>query len=217
MPAFPRDEASRVADSDTMSADERTLCEHLSDDEGYAERRSTELSDADHDHDILESEDERERLLTQQEGISGLFSKKGVKIGKRDRTTQPHTPNRSTKSRQRKGRQHEETSALMYEMEEGIGTSHSTSSRRSSESDEQRLLATSTQIKACITVPFLPCCRSLIESTDTTNTLVATYLHLPGYRWSIPCPPVRGISGIFACTPKSHGFYGLERNLTFCT
>lgn len=141
MSTYAHDEASRVASSDTLSADERTLVDHPeTGDEGYgAGRLSSEVSDG--DHDILESEDERERLLTQKEGISGLFNK-GVKIGKRDR-------NAPAKSRERKRGHNGETSALMYEMEEGIGVSNSSLSRRSSESDERRLLATASQRKVC--------------------------------------------------------------------
>ncbi|KAJ4296225.1 hypothetical protein N0V90_006270 [Kalmusia sp. IMI 367209] len=133
MPPVPHDNA-RIADSDTMSADERTLCEHNSDDEGYDGRPSSEISVG--DHDILESEDERERLLTQKEGISGLLNKKGIRIGKRDR----HAPTK-VKAKERKRGHNDESSALMYEMEEGIGVSSSSLSRRSSESDERRLLA----------------------------------------------------------------------------
>ncbi|CAO2656894.1 Nn.00g056970.m01.CDS01 [Neocucurbitaria sp. VM-36] len=129
----------RRASSD-VSADERTLCEQTSDDEGYDGRPSGELSEG--DHDILESEDERERLLTQKDGRSGIFGKRvsGLKIGKRDKK-------KEMKERKKGG--NEESSALMYEMEEGIGVSSSSlRSRRSSESDEQRLLAIRSQRKA---------------------------------------------------------------------
>lgn len=141
MPHPLYDEPGKVASSDTMSADERTLIEQSSDDEGYHGTRASEASDG--DHDILESEDERERLLTQKEGFSGLFNKKRVKIGKRQRSPR-NAP--TTKDRE-KGRNGEE-STLMYEMEEGIGVSNPSLSRGSSESDEQRLLATATQRKA---------------------------------------------------------------------
>ncbi|KAF1840618.1 Phosphodiest-domain-containing protein [Cucurbitaria berberidis CBS 394.84] len=129
----------RRASSDS-SADEQTLCEQTSDDEGYDGRPSGELSEG--DHDILESEDERERLLTQKDGISGMFGKglSGVKIGKRDKV--------EMKERRKGG--NDESSALMYEMEEGIGGASSTSLRssRSSQSDEQRLHAVRSQRKA---------------------------------------------------------------------
>jgi hypothetical protein len=134
------DEAHRIASSDA-SADERTLCENASDDEGYDGRPSGDLLDR--DHDILDSEDERERLLTQKDGLSGMFRKgSGVKIGK---------PSRKQEMRERRQGGDEETSALMYEMEEGIGVSSSSlRSRRSSESDERRLLAVRSQKKASV-------------------------------------------------------------------
>lgn len=137
MSSRPHDEFHPIASPD-VSADERTLCEPTSDDEGYNGRPSEELTES--DHDILESEDERDRLLTQTDGLSGIFGKQGVKIGKLSQKA-------GAKSRKR-GR-NEESSALMYEMEEGIGhSSTSLRSRRSSESDEQRLLALSSQKKA---------------------------------------------------------------------
>jgi hypothetical protein len=139
MPPVSHDEAGIVAGSDTHSFDERTLVDHGSDGEDSSRhgRPSTEISDG--EHDLLESEDERERLLTQKDG---LFSKQSVKIGRRKRE-------KAKKKRQRKAAGSEDTSALMYEMEEGIGASSSSISRHSSESDEQRLIATSTHRKAC--------------------------------------------------------------------
>ncbi|KAH7124049.1 alkaline-phosphatase-like protein [Dendryphion nanum] len=129
----------KPAASDTYSIDEHTLCDP-SDDEGHHHGRpSSEISEG--DHDILESEDERERLLTKQEGITGLFGQKSVKIGKRE-----SRPTKATRGHKKGG--NGETSSLMYEMEEGIGVSSSSLSRHSSESDEKRLLATSTQRKA---------------------------------------------------------------------
>ncbi|KAF1835410.1 ectonucleotide pyrophosphatase/phosphodiesterase family member 1 [Decorospora gaudefroyi] len=135
----PHDNPERVANSEA-SADEHTLYEHTSDDEGYDGRPSGELSEG--DHDILESEDERERLLTQDEGLRGMLGRKGsgVKVGKWDR--------KKEMKKRRKGGD-AESSTLMYEMEEGIGASRtSLRSRRSSESDEQRLLAIRSQKKA---------------------------------------------------------------------
>lgn len=133
------DGSQRVASSDA-SADERTLCEHISDNEDYDGRPSGELSEG--DHDILESEDERERLLTEKDGVSSFFGRKGsgVKIGRREKKVE---------MKERK-RGNEESSALMYEMEEGIGASStSLRSRRSSESDEKRLLAIRSQRQVC--------------------------------------------------------------------
>ncbi|KAF2663064.1 Phosphodiest-domain-containing protein [Lophiostoma macrostomum CBS 122681] len=115
MSAFRGDVVGEVAGSDTLSLDERTLYEHSEgeEDHRYAHGRpSSEVSEGDPDHDILESEDERERLLTEQKG---LF-RKGVKIGKRDQK-KPVTE----KMQRRKNSQNEEASALMYEMEEGVG------------------------------------------------------------------------------------------------
>jgi hypothetical protein len=134
----PHDEPQRVASSDA-SADERTVYEHTSDDEHYDGRPSGELSEG--DHDILESEDERERLLTKDNGAKGILGQKGsgVNVGGWDKT-------KEMKERRKRG--NEESSALMYEMEEGIGASSaSLRSRRSSESDEQRLLALRSQKK----------------------------------------------------------------------
>ncbi|KAF1975374.1 Phosphodiest-domain-containing protein [Bimuria novae-zelandiae CBS 107.79] len=127
MPASARETIGRRRDSD--SADERTLIDPLSDDERYG----SEVSDGDYDHDILESEDEREKLLTRKDGI---FGNKGIRIGRRDR-------NAPTKQRGKRGH-NDELSALMYEMEEGVGASSSSFERRSSESDERRLLAAGT-------------------------------------------------------------------------
>lgn len=140
MAARPRDESDRVTSFD-VSADDRTLYEHTPDDEDYDGRPSGDLSDG--DHAILDSEDEREKLLTQQDGKRGMFGRKGsgVKIGKMSQKAE---------MRERKKAGREESSALMYEMEEGVGVSRtSLRSRRSSESDEQRLLAIRTQRKAC--------------------------------------------------------------------
>lgn len=129
-------ESQRPTSSDA-SADERTLYDPESDDDAYDGRPSGELLDG--DKDILESEDERERLLTQRDGVSSMFGKKGVRIGKLSQKAE---------MKERKRGQNEETSALMYEMEEGIGhSSSSLRSRRSSESDEQRLIASRLQKK----------------------------------------------------------------------
>ncbi|CAN9319602.1 unnamed protein product [Alternaria alternata] len=127
-----------VASSDA-GTDDRTLYDHTSDDEAYDGRPSGDLDER--DRDILDSEDERERLLTREDGGKGILRRKGsgVKVGKWDKKSE-------TKGRRKSG--NEEASALMYEMEEGIGAS-STSfrSRRSSQSDEQRLLASELQRK----------------------------------------------------------------------
>jgi len=140
MSSRSHDDAPRPA-SDDVSADERTLYDAESEDDGYDGRPSGELLDG--DRDILDSEDERDRLLNPKDGITGMFGNKGVRIGR---------SSRKAEMKEHKRGQNEESSALMYEMEEGIGhSSSSLRSRRSSESDEQRLLALSAQRKACQT------------------------------------------------------------------
>jgi hypothetical protein len=134
MSPYEKIDAERPASLDSTSADERTLCDSPLYNEDFAGRPSSEESDM--DHDILESEDERERLLTQKEGgIAGLFGKKGVKIGKRERKAA------AAKAKEHKSTQDGETNALLPEMEEGV--SRTTASRRSSESDQRRLRASS--------------------------------------------------------------------------
>ncbi|KAF2847862.1 ectonucleotide pyrophosphatase/phosphodiesterase family member 1 [Plenodomus tracheiphilus IPT5] len=116
--------------------DERTLHDNTSDSD-YDGRPSGDLSDA--DHDILESEDEREKLLTRKDGIFGRKGS-GVRIGKLSQKTEM--------SERKRGRSEEER-ALMYEMEEGVGQSSTSLRRRKSEeSDEQRLRAIGEQRKA---------------------------------------------------------------------
>ena len=166
MPSSARDDAATKASLDALSADERTLCDNTSDDEGY---NPSEVSDG--DHDILESEDERERLLTQKEGFSSLFNKKGVRIGKRQRDAP-----RAAQMKERKRSSNGETSALMYEMEEG-GHDLSTSSleRRSSEEDEKRVLATKSHRKVSCAIPRHWRGSHII---DTTSTDLAAISHL---------------------------------------
>ncbi|KAF2739256.1 Phosphodiest-domain-containing protein [Polyplosphaeria fusca] len=141
MSRFSNNEAGKPAGSDSFSGDEQTLYDHpTSDDEGYDDGRpSGEAMDG--DRDILESEDERERLLTQKDGVPGLFGKKTVTIGKNEQRQGGRS-----KRHKKKGRR-EESSSLMYEMEEGVGLSSSSVSRNSSESDERRLRATTSQRK----------------------------------------------------------------------
>lgn len=117
--------------------------EDASDNDEYDLRPSAELSDP--DHDLLESEDERERLLTQKEGMSGLFSS-GVRIGKRD------GGRKKAEMEERRGGLNTGTSTPTYDTEEGVGESSSSLLRsgRSSESDEQRLLATRAQKKVLL-------------------------------------------------------------------
>jgi hypothetical protein len=117
------DGATQIPDSDTYSNDGMAYSEDDIDDG----RPSAEVLDG--DRGILEEEDERERLLMESKGIPAEKREKGDRRKGRRR------------ERKRRGGQ-EETSQLMYEMEEGVGTSNSSMSRNSSESDEQRLLAT---------------------------------------------------------------------------
>jgi hypothetical protein len=155
MSTNPNEEASQPLVSPSFSADERTLYA-TSDDEGYDDGRpSGELSVG--DHDILESEDERERLLTQQqEGISGLFSKKkGVVIGK----PEERKFRNGKRIIDRRRAQTEEEGLLMYEMEEGVGASGSNLSRNSSELDKQRLLASKIHRKVCSNFHTMICKR----------------------------------------------------------
>ena len=116
--------------------------EDASDNDDYDIRPSTEVPDG--DHDLLESEDERERLLTQKEGISGLFSS-GVKIGRRDGSR------KRAELTERKRSLNTGTSTPTYDTEEGIGASTSSllQSRINSASDEQRLHAIRAQKKVC--------------------------------------------------------------------
>lgn len=140
-----QDELHRVASSDA-GTDEHTLYDHTSDEEGYDGRASGELSK--NDHDILDSEDEREKLLTGDGAGKGILGRRSsaVKIGKWVKG--------KTKARRKGG--HEEANALMYEMEEGIGASSaSLRSTRSAEQDKERLLANESQRKV---YHDSPCC-----------------------------------------------------------
>lgn len=185
MSSQPHEEPHRAASYDA-SADERTLCEPASDDEGYDGRPSGELSEG--DHDILESEDERERLLTQNDGITGMFGRKGsgVKIGKLSK--------KKVEMKEREKGRGEESSALMYKMEEGIGgSSSSLRSRRSSESDEQRLLAMRSQRKVC---RIYPCADETDKVEDSKNTTMAADMHIHLDCRLIRCPLGRRIQSL---------------------
>ncbi|KAF1360682.1 Phosphodiest-domain-containing protein [Lizonia empirigonia] len=106
MSSQSREDRSRVAGDSHYEDD--------SENDDYDIRPSAELSDA--DHDILESEDERERLLTQKEGLSGLFSS-GVKIGRR------HDGQNRADMTERKSGLNTGSSTPTYDTEEGIGAS----------------------------------------------------------------------------------------------
>ena len=140
MPSRPNDERLRAANS-TASPDDRARHESATQGDYHDNRVSGEISED--EHDILESEDEREKLLTQKDGISGIFGRTGtgVKIGKRTKNTKPRN--------QRRGR-NEESSALMYEMEEGTGRSSSTlRSRRSFDDEKPKVTPEWAQDKVC--------------------------------------------------------------------
>lgn len=147
-----QDDLHRVASSDA-GTDDRTLYEHTDDDESYDGRPSGELSK--NDHDILDSEDEREKLLTQGNEAKGFLGRKGsgVKVGK--------WVKEKTKARRKGG--DEESSALMYDIEEGTGASSTSFIPRNSESDQQRLLATPSQKKVSEASPIRT------EGTDGSN------------------------------------------------
>jgi predicted AlkP superfamily pyrophosphatase or phosphodiesterase len=121
-------DASNFSDRDTYSNDGRTY----SDDESDDGRPSAELLEG--DRGILEDEEERERLL---------MEKNKIKAGKREKADRRNGRRRDRKRRAGQG----ETSQLMYEMEEGVGALSTSISSNSSESDEQRLIATATQRK----------------------------------------------------------------------
>ncbi|KAJ8112368.1 hypothetical protein OPT61_g5245 [Boeremia exigua] len=164
MPSESRAEKSRAAGG--------SLHDDASDTDDYDLRPSAELSDD--DHDLLESEDERERLLTQKDGVSGLFSS-GVKIGKRD------GGRKRAEMTERKRGLSSGTSTPTYDTEEGVGESSSSLLRsgRSSESDEQRLLATRAHKKACEVaqverMQLTPCTGKAIQAV--ANEVAATFM-----------------------------------------
>ncbi|ORY14586.1 alkaline-phosphatase-like protein [Clohesyomyces aquaticus] len=126
-----------AAGSDTYSADEGTLYDHSEDGSYSRGRPSGDGSEL--ELDILESEDERERLLTESGGKTGLFGKKSVKIGKWNAKKSKDTT---------KAARNGESRGLMYDTEEGVGASDQSLSTGSSESDATRLLATAAQRKA---------------------------------------------------------------------
>ena len=132
MPSNPRINAGRAAGGPHYGDG--------SDSDDYDLRPSAEHSDG--DHDLLESEDEREQLLMQKEGISGLFGS-SVKIGKRD-GGRPKAEMTERKRGASTG-----ASTPTYDTEEAAGESSSSLLRsgRSSESDQQRLLANRAQKK----------------------------------------------------------------------
>lgn len=111
-----------------------------SDSDDYDLRPSAEHLDG--DHDLLESEDEREQLLTQSEGLSGLFGS-SVKIGKRN------GGRGKAEMTERKRGVSTGASTPTYDTEEAAGESTSSLLRsgNSSESDQQRLQATRAQKK----------------------------------------------------------------------
>ena len=208
----------RVSESDTMSADERTLYNHSSDDESYDGRPSEEVSDA--DHDLLESEEEREQLLTQKEGF---FKKKSVKIGKHDKGDVQRGAKGGKGKKARRGG-NGETASLMYEMKE-VGARDSNESlesgRRSSESDEQRLKTLAAQRKVRGLVYSCAATR-LTGQIDSTEAYTSTSLRLYRHYRRDPCSLVHRLScielrareGGCGCKGNDNGF---ERHVSVRT
>lgn len=129
-----RGSAEHSANIDMFSTDELTLCGDEEKNSGQA-RASTDVSED--GHDILESEDERERLLTNE---SGFFGRTKVRIGSRkeDALEDKH------RGRKESGKERE---ALMYELEEGVGSSNSSLLRNSGELKRRRLAGTTVKRK----------------------------------------------------------------------
>lgn len=205
MPSQPHDQASAVA-----GFDESTLWDRLSDNESYDGRPSGELSDA--DNDILASEDEREQLLTQKEGLSGFLKAKGVDVGKRLKR----------EMRELKRGQRDESSELMYEMGQDVGASNfDLRSRRSSESDGQRLLAMKMQRKVCsvdvyvYVYMYIHMIKGLLTVVDTASSSVATTLHIHVHRRLLCVSSDRCISPLYAGRQKGHGDHGIQWDFPF--
>lgn len=206
MSSKPRDRHGRVADNSRY--------EDASDnDDDYDIRPSTELLGS--DHDLLESEDERERLLTQKEGISGLFSS-GVKIGRRDNSR------KRSELTERKRSPNTGTSTPTYDTEEGIGASNSSllQSRRTSANDEQRLHAIRAQKKACHVSPLRSHVIQLTTSADeVAKAMVEHYfVHLDHWILLHPphiCVPPFKPSGQPSCS--IHSYRHLEWNISLRT
>jgi hypothetical protein len=104
----------------------------------------------------------------------------------------------------------------MYEMEEGIGhSSTSLRSRRSSESDEQRLIASRMQRKVCCA-----CIRvesRLILDTGTENASMASLKHIHIHSCTLRDPPHRRIPSL---DPQRHyrsRGHGVKWNIAFRT
>ncbi|KAF2750965.1 Phosphodiest-domain-containing protein [Sporormia fimetaria CBS 119925] len=91
------------------------MTRHDDGDELEHARQSSEMSVD--DHDILESEDERERLLTKHTGVSGIFGTPKVRIGTKGRQQADDD------TREDEERPEGETSGLLYDTEEDVGAS----------------------------------------------------------------------------------------------
>lgn len=126
-----------ASDQDSDSEDDEVL---------QGARSSLEI--AEHDRSVLQEEEEREKLLTEDDGaakglrriFSGSHSNGSrVKIGRQERRRQRRQERRAAQ-RRRKGKDNEE-GVLMYEMEEG-GPHDDVSSASSSDSadlDRQKM------------------------------------------------------------------------------
>ena len=104
-----------------------------------ARRARNSVEVAEYDHEILDEEEEREKLLTggsARDGTRGFFSKRH-KSGQADLNKEASRKHRRSRKRRRhvRGSSCDEEGELMYEMEEGGPTSE-TSSLASSSSTE---------------------------------------------------------------------------------
>jgi hypothetical protein len=114
------------------------------------------LSDtARHDREILDSEDEREKLLIGNRGQG--------RLQKFFNGSDTNGPKRKRRRNRNAGR--DEVSELMYEMEEGGEQSNSDASRGSSESDAQRLHS----LHAHKAVRLVATCREVLTDSSLSR------------------------------------------------
>lgn len=198
-----QDDLHRTASSDA-GTDERTLYDHSSD-EGYDGRPSGELSQ--NDHDILDSEDEREKLLTQNQGKKGFLGRKGsgVKVGKWVKE----------KAKARRKGSKEESSALMYDMEEGTGASSTSFIPRNSESDERRLLANESQRRVSW-VNTSVCTLKTNNGVGTEKGHIPSDMHIHSHSCSFRRPPRNCIQPIYPARCQRRCRPGIEWYFAIC-
>lgn len=133
--SIPRGSSEHSPDVEMSSTDDHTLC---GDEERNAGRTRFSTDISEDGHDILESEDERERLLTNE---SGFFGKTKVRIGSRKEDAALEEKHRGREESS------EEREALMYELEEGVGSSNSSLLRKSGELKRRRPAGTTAKRK----------------------------------------------------------------------